>query len=71
MKNEPIPATLPVVPNGLGTYVILLPNGYAIHSPPPESSPLQGPKPGSYMVSEDVLKAIWPRVHKGMPVYIF
>jgi hypothetical protein len=71
MKNEPIPATRPVVPNGLGTYVILLPNGYAIHSPPPESSPLQGPKPGSYMVSEDVLKAIWPRVHKGMPVYIF
>ncbi|HVE73011.1 MAG TPA: hypothetical protein VNI54_16715 [Thermoanaerobaculia bacterium] len=61
-----------VVPNGLGRYVIFLPNGYAIHTPPSEDSPLKGPKPGSYMVSEDMLRAIWPRIHKGRTlVYIF
>ena len=72
MKNEPVPAERPVIDGGLGKYVILLPNGYAIHSPPPESSPLQGAKPGSYMVSEDVLRAIWPRIHKDKTqVYIY
>jgi hypothetical protein len=71
MKNEPIPVERPVVQDGLGKYVIFLPNGYAIHSQPSADSPLQGPKPGSYMVSEDVLRAIWPRIHKNTPVYIF
>ena len=71
MRNEPIPAERPTIPNGLGMYAIFLPNGYAIHSPPGEGSPLQGAKPGSYMVSEDVLRAIWPRIHKGTQVYIF
>jgi hypothetical protein len=71
MNGEPIPATPPVVHNGLGAYVILLPNGYAIHSPPAAGSPLHGAKPGSYMVSEDVLKAIWERIHTGTQVYIF
>lgn len=72
MRNEPVPAQPPVVQNGLGRYVIFLPNGYAIHTQPSEDSPLQGPKPGSYMVSEDMLRAIWPRIHKGeTQVYIF
>lgn len=71
MKNEPIPPDRPVIQDGLGKYVIFLPNGYAIHSQPSADSPLQGPKPGSYMVSEDVLRAIWPRIHKNTPVYIF
>jgi len=72
MRNEPVPAERPVVPNGLGRYVIFLPNGYAIHTQPSAESPLQGPKPGSYMVSEDMLRAIWERIHKGKTqVYIF
>ncbi len=72
MRNEPIPAQQPVVADGLGKYVIFLPNGYAIHTQPSAGSPLQGPKPGSYMVSEDMLRAIWPRIHKGKTqVYIF
>ncbi|HEV7240243.1 MAG TPA: L,D-transpeptidase [Thermoanaerobaculia bacterium] len=71
LRNEPIPAERPTIPNGLGAYVIFLPNGYAIHSPPGQGSPLQGAKPGSYMVSEDVLRAIWPRIHTKTQVYIF
>ena len=60
-----------VVPNGLGRYVIFLPNSYVIHSPPPPESPLQGPKPGSFMVSEADLAAIWPRITTQTRVYIF
>ena len=71
LRNEPAPAERPVIQDGLGKYVIFLPNGYAIHSQPSADSPLQGAKPGSYMVSEDVLRAIWPRIHKNTPVYIF
>jgi hypothetical protein len=72
MRNQPAPATTAVANDGLGEYVIFLGNGYVIHTPPPESSPLQGAKPGSYMVSEDVMRAIWPRIHKGKtPIYIF
>lgn len=61
----------PVVANGLGKYVLYLPNGYVIHTPPGEGSPLQGPKPGSFMVPEDSLAAIWPRIHPGTQVYIY
>ena len=72
MRNEPIPEQRPVVADGLGKYVIFLPNGYAIHTQPSAESPLQGPKPGSYMASEDMLRAIWPRIHKDTTqVYIF
>jgi hypothetical protein len=72
MKQEPIPAERPVVTDGLGKYVLFLPNGYAIHTPPSPDSPLQGPKPGSYMVSEDFMRAIWPRINTGQTqVYIF
>jgi hypothetical protein len=60
-----------VVRNGLGRYVIVLANNYVIHSPPPPDSPLQGPKPGSFMAPEEDLAAIWPRIEKGTRVYIF
>lgn len=72
MHNQPIPAERPVVTGGLGKYVLFLPNGYAIHTQPAADSPLQGAKPGSYMVSEDVMRAIWPRINVGKTqVYIF
>jgi hypothetical protein len=51
--------------------VIFLPDGYVIHSPPPPESPLQGPKPGSFMVSEADLAALWPRITNQTRVYIF
>src|SRR5688572_19079233 len=51
MNKQPVPASRPVIDGGLGQYVLFLGNGYVIHTPPPEGSPLQGPKPGSYMVS--------------------
>lgn len=72
MRGLPIPEQRPTVANGLGEYVVLLPNGYVIHSPPAEESPLDGPKPGSYMVPAEDLRAIWPRIHRGKTeVYIF
>ena len=73
MQRKPIPESRPYVEGGLGKYVILLPNGYVIHSPPSEESPLKGPKPGSFMVTdEDFLGAIWPRIHPNKTqVYIF
>lgn len=70
-RGERPPATRAVVPNGLGRYVIFLPNSYVIHSPPPPESPLQGPKPGSFMVSETDLAAMWPRITNQTRVYIF
>lgn len=71
MRGERAPAARAVVPNGLGRYVIFLPNSYVIHSPPPPESPLQGPKPGSFMVSEADLAALWPRITNQTRVYIF
>jgi hypothetical protein len=72
MKGENVPASRPVIEGGLGRYVIFLPNGYVIHSPPVEESPLDGAKPGSFMVDEEMLRAIWPRIHKGTTqVFIF
>lgn len=72
MNGQPVPAQRPTVEGGLGEYVIFLGNGYVIHTPPSAASPLQGAKPGSYMVSEDVMRAIWPRINKGRtPVFIF
>jgi hypothetical protein len=70
-KQLPVPEPRPLVPNGHGRYVIQLPNGYVIHSPPPEASPLSGAKPASFMVPEADLGAIWGRIEKGMPVYVF
>lgn len=72
MRGVAPPSTRPSVRDGLGKYVILLPNGYVIHSPPAPGSPLTGPKPGSYMVPEEDLRAIWPRITRGKTeVYIF
>lgn len=59
------------VRNGLGKYVVVLRNNYVIHSPPPPDSPLQGPKPGSFLVPEADLAAIWPRISTETRVYIF
>lgn len=70
-NNEPVPASSPFVENGLGEYVVYLPNGYVIHSPPAAESPLKGPKPGSFMVPAEDLKAIWPRITSNMRVYVF
>src|SRR5688572_6911130 len=69
--NDPIPAVPSIVPGGLGKYVILLPNGYVIHSPPPAASPLTGAKPGSFMIAEDQMRAIWPRISDATRVYIY
>lgn len=71
MQNQSVPADRSVVANGLGKYVIFLPNNYVIHSPPPPDSPLQGPKPGSFMAPEEDLAAIWPRITNDTRVYIF
>jgi hypothetical protein len=71
MNGKQPPAERPVIANGLGKYVIFLPDNYVIHSPPPDDSPLHGPKPGSYMVPEADLAAIWPRISKQTRVYIF
>lgn len=72
MKQEPIPAERRVVRNGLGQYVLFLPDGYAIHTPPAEDSPLHGAKPGSYMVPEDFMRAVWPRIRSHQTqVYIY
>jgi hypothetical protein len=72
MKHEPVPAQRPVIPSGLGRYIVVLPDNYVIHSPPPASSPLAAqPKPGSFMVPEADLAAIWPRITKSTRVYIF
>lgn len=71
MNHQPIAEQRPTVEDGLGKYVIFLGNGYVIHTPPSAGSPLQGAKPGSFMVSDDDLKAIWERIHIGTPVYIF
>ena len=71
MDNQPVPAQRPTIPGGLGKYVITLPNNYVIHTQPSEGSPLKGAKPGSYMVDEDTMRAIWPRIHQGTQVYVF
>lgn len=72
MKGEALPATPQVVANGLGRYILVIGNGYVIHSPPSEESPLQGVKPGSFMVSADFLAAIWPRIARNKTqVYIY
>jgi hypothetical protein len=71
LAGQPIPDSRPTIENGLGKYVIFLPNNYVIHSPPSPDSPLKGPKPGSYMVPEDDLAAIWPRISTETRVYIF
>ena len=65
-------AERPTIRNGLGKYVVSLQDNYVIHTPPPDDSPLHGTaKPGSIMVSEADLAAIWPRIDRQTRVYIF
>lgn len=71
LHKQPVPPEPPRIPNGIGEYVIELPNDYLIHSEPAAESPLKGPKPGSFMVPAETLRAIWPRVKAGTRVYIF
>lgn len=71
LNKLPAPGVPPAVADGLGKYVVLLPNDYVIHSPPSADSPLKGPKPGSFMVPEADLKAIWDRITPETRVYIF
>lgn len=71
MNGQSPPETRPTIKNGLGRYIVFLPDNYVIHSPPAAESPLKGPKPGSYMVPEEDLAAIWPRITRETRVYIF
>lgn len=72
LNKQPIPAEQPSIAGGLGKYVLLFPNGYVIHTPPSAESPLKGAKPGSIMVPEADLAAIWERIHKDKTqVYFF
>jgi len=71
LNGAPVPSEPPTIENGLGKYVIYLPNDYVIHSPPSPESPLKGPKPGSFMVPESDLVALWPRITAGSKVFIF
>jgi hypothetical protein len=65
MNQLPVPEQPVTVPEGLGKYVLMLPNGYAIHTQPSADSPLKGAKPGSYLVPDAFLAAIWPRIRAG------
>jgi hypothetical protein len=71
MNGAAPPKSRPTVANGLGRYVIALGNQYVIHSPPPSDSPLKGAKPGSFMVPEADLAAIWKRIGPETRVYVF
>lgn len=71
MNGQDSPATRATIEDGLGKYVIFLPDNYVIHSPPSSASPLKGPKPGSFMAPEADLAAMWPRITKNTRVYIF
>jgi len=70
VNREPRPRELPTVPGGLGRYVLQFADGYALHSPPPSDSPLKGARPGSFMMSEQDLGAIWRRILPGTRIYI-
>ena len=71
MNGQDEPARLPEVANGLGKYVLVFANNYVIHSPPSPDSPLKTVKPGSFMVPEADLAAIWRRVGPGTRIYVF
>ncbi len=65
------PDSVPEFESGLGRYVIVLGDDAVIHSPPPDESPLKGPKPGSFQMPESDLAAIWKRVGPRTRVYVF
>jgi hypothetical protein len=67
----PVPKPLPEIPGGLGRYVVFLTDDVVLHSPPPPESPLKGAKPGSFLVPEADLAAIWKRLGSETRVYVF
>jgi hypothetical protein len=69
--KRPVPSPLPEVRGGLGRYVLVLTDEVVVHSPPPPESPLKGPQPGSFLVPESDLSAIWKRVGQETRVYVF
>ncbi len=71
LRGRPVPDPLPDIPGGLGRYVLVFSDGYAIHSPPAAASPLAGPKPGSFLVPEADLAAIWKRLSPETRIYVF
>gem|GEM_PF-462986 len=71
MQKQKVPEPRPTVPGGQGKFVIYLPNNYVIHSPPSPDSPLKGAKPGSFMISEEDMKALWPRITERTKVFVF
>jgi hypothetical protein len=71
MDGMAVPAERPTIIDGLGKYIITLPNGYVIHSQPAATSPLHGAKPASFLVSEADLRAIWPRISSNTRVYVY
>lgn len=71
LNRQSLPEALPTVTGGLGKYVLVFSGNYVIHSPPPPESPLRVAKPGSFLVEEADLAAIWRRVGPGTRIYIF
>ena len=71
IRREKPPGDRPAMPGALGRYVLEFADGYVLHSPPPDDSPLRGAKPGSFMMSEQDLGAIWRRVGPGTRIYLF
>ena len=70
IQRKPPPRDASPIPGALGRYVVEFADGYALHSPPPEDSPLKGARPGSFMLSEQDLGAIWRRILPGTRIYI-
>jgi hypothetical protein len=71
MNNQQRPAAPQAMANALGSWVIFLPNNYVIATPPSADSPLHGPKPGSFVIAESDMAAIWPRISTQTRVYVF
>lgn len=71
MNGVKPPASVPEYESGLGRFVIVLGDDAIIHSPPSDESPLKGPKPGSFQMSEADLGAIWKRIGPRTRVYVF
>jgi len=71
MNGVKPPSSPQPIEGGLGRYVIVLSEDAVIHSPPPPESPLKGVKPGSFLVPEADLAAIWKRVGPRTRVYVF
>jgi hypothetical protein len=70
-SGRPVPSPLPAIGGGLGRYVIALTDDVVLHSPPPSESPWKGVWPGSLMVPEKDLAAIWRRIGPETRVHVF